>query len=178
MVSPRFLYVPIEDLGMALPTGPEGQRRPETGRIAVGWRLVSANNRELGRCVGAFGSLAAGQATVARLRERVADVRALLVMADVPGSWTWRVELDGQDIAMAGRSYQRHRECQYNVNLFLATVPVAQLGEGLVSRPRLRGLHLPGPARPARPARSETEGGEPSLSPASPAGLRAGAGAS
>ncbi|MEU9453912.1 hypothetical protein [Streptomyces sp. NPDC048277] len=157
---------------MALPMGPEGQRRPERGRRPVGWRLVGANNRELGRCAAAFENLAVCQATVARLRERVADARALLVMADVPGTWTWRVELDGRDVATAGRSYQRHRECQHNVNLFLAAVPVAQLGEGLVSRPRLRGLHLPGPARPA-PA--EAEGEEP---PLSRAGTRAGAGAS
>ncbi|MEU9340070.1 hypothetical protein AB0D74_02440 [Streptomyces sp. NPDC048278] len=157
---------------MDLPEDPEGQRRPDGGRRPVGWRLVSANNRELGRCTRSFEDLVACEATVVRLRERVTEVRALFVMADAPGAWTWRIELDGRDVATAGRSYQRQRECQYNVKLFLAAVPVAQLGEGLVSRPRLRGLHLPGPARSARP---EAEAEEP---PLAPAGARAGAGVS
>jgi hypothetical protein len=136
--------------------------------------LVSANNRELGRCARAFENLAACQTTVIQLRERIENVRALLAMADVTGTWTWRVELDGRDVATAGRSYQRQRECHYNLGLFLAAVPVALISEGLVSRPRLRGLRPPGPAG-SGPKEASGEGSAPPK-PGSRAGIQAVAG--
>ncbi|MGW7523312.1 hypothetical protein [Streptomyces sp. NPDC054783] len=125
--------------------------RPDGGSRPVGWRLIGANNRELGRCAATFESLAACQAAVNQLRERIADVRPVLAMAHIAGTWTWRVALDGQNVATSGRPYQRHRECQHNLGLFLAALPVAELSSGLVSLPRLRGLHVPGPVRPVPP---------------------------
>ncbi|MCF3131479.1 hypothetical protein [Streptomyces olivochromogenes] len=110
-----------------------------------------------------------------RFRERIEDVRSVLVMADIAGAWTWRVQLDGRDVAMAGRAYQRHRECQYNLNQFLAAVPVAQLSDGLVSRPRLRGLHLPGPG--SAPSEGPGDGDDPPRS-TTRVRIQAGAGAS
>lgn len=143
MVRPRFLY--------AVRVSPQ---RPEDGEKPVGWRLVGANNRELGRSAEAFGSLATCQAAVTRLREQIAAARGFLTMSDMTGSWTWRLELEGRAVAVAGRAYQRHRECQYNFSQFLAAVPVAQLTEGLPNRPRPRALPLRGPAR----SRSTREG--------------------
>ncbi|MER5464616.1 hypothetical protein ABT010_28790 [Streptomyces sp. NPDC002668] len=68
-------------------------------------------------------------------------------MSDLTGSWTWRVELEGRAVAVAGRAYQRHRECQYNLSQFLAAVPVAQLTKGMPNRSRPRALPPHGPAR-------------------------------
>ncbi|MGW2559876.1 hypothetical protein ACWCXB_11630 [Streptomyces sp. NPDC001514] len=137
MVRARFLYV--------VRVSPQ---RPDGGEKPVGWRLVGANNRELGRSVEAFGSLAACQAAVGELREKVAGARVLMSMSDAAHSWTWRVEIEGRACAVAGRPYLRHRECQFNLGQFLAAVPVAQLPEGMPNRPRLRGVPLRGPARP------------------------------
>ncbi|MFI1394974.1 hypothetical protein [Streptomyces sp. NPDC020681] len=134
-------------------------QRPEGEEKSVGWRLVGPNNRELGRSAEAFGSLAECQAAVARLREQVADARVLLSMPEAAASWTWRVELEGQVVAVAGRPYLRQRECQYNLGQFLAAVPVAQLAEGVPHRPRMRGALLRGPAQP-RSTRAEPRAGQ------------------
>lgn len=135
MVRPRFLYVV-----------PVSQQRPEGGQKPVGWRLIGANNRELGRSAEAFDNVTTCQASVNGLRERVGEARGFLTMSDMTGSWTWRLEIEGRSVAVAGRSYQRHRECQYNLAQFLAAVPVAQLAVGVPSRPRARALPLRGPA--------------------------------
>ncbi|MFE7777765.1 hypothetical protein ACFU5O_28475 [Streptomyces sp. NPDC057445] len=126
------------------PQRPEGEEKP------VGWRLVGANNRELGRSADTFSGLAECRAAVVRFRAEAAEARVLLTMADTAGSWTWRLEIEGRTVAVAGRSYLRHRECQYNLGQFLAAVPVAQLAEGMPNRrPRPRGVPLRGPARPS-----------------------------
>ncbi|MFD7441910.1 hypothetical protein [Streptomyces sp. NPDC059909] len=147
MIRARFLYVV-----RVSPQRPDGGERP------VGWRLVGANNRELGRSAEAFDRLTACQAAVDELREKVAGARALMSMPDAAHSWTWRVQIEGRTLAVAGRTYLRHRECQFNLGQFLAAVPVAQLPEGMPNRPRLRGMQLPGPARPgAGSTRAEPE---------------------
>ncbi|MFF3558888.1 hypothetical protein ACFYXS_02430 [Streptomyces sp. NPDC002574] len=148
----------------------------------MGWRLVGANNRELGRSARVYASLAECQAAVLRLRENIGQVRAQLAMADAGSTWTWRVALGGKDVAVSGRTYQRQRECQQNLGLFLAAVTVAEMTEGTAHRPRLRGLRAaaqPGSTREdsddgrgahdARGARGPRDTTPP------PTGLRAGA---
>ncbi|MEU6342098.1 hypothetical protein ABZ883_14285 [Streptomyces sp. NPDC046977] len=116
------------------------------------------------------------------LRENVGQVRAQLAMADAGSTWTWRVALGGKDVAVSGRTYQRQRECQQNLGLFLAAVTVAEMTEGTAHRPRLRGLRA---AAQPRSTREESEegrdardaqdtGGSRDTTP--PTGLRAGAG--
>ncbi|MFE0625850.1 hypothetical protein ACFW3D_02650 [Streptomyces sp. NPDC058864] len=100
------------------------------------------------------------------LREHIAQVRAQLSMAQAGGTWTWRVELGGRDVAVSGRTYHRLRECQQNLGLFLAAVPVAEMTEGTANRPRLRGLRASSPARSTREEPEEPRGGRPRWNPA------------
>ncbi|MFB7290397.1 hypothetical protein [Actinacidiphila glaucinigra] len=145
--------------GGTRPDGPDRRGRDERGdrhdrpaaaAAAVGWRLVGANNRELGRSAVTYASLVECQAAVLLLREHIGQIRAQLSMADAGGTWTWRVELAGRDVAVSGRTYHRLRECQQNLGRFLAAVPVAELTEGTAQRPRLRGLRASAPARSTR----------------------------
>lgn len=152
MATPRFLYVVRESL-----------RRPEGDEKPVGWRLVGANNRELGRSPGLFGSYEECRTSVARLREHVGAGRGVLTMSDSAVTWTWRLEIDGQAVAVAGRAYHRYRECQYNLTHFLGAVPLAELVSTTAGRPRTRGTGLRAPARP-RSTREEPEEGAKGLS--------------
>lgn len=93
------------------------------------------------------------------LREHIGQVRAQLSMADAGGTWTWRVELGGRNVAVSGRTYHRLRECQQNLGLFLAAVTVAEMTEGTAHRPRLRGLRASAPARSTREEPDEPRGG-------------------
>ncbi|MGW0879380.1 phosphate ABC transporter ATP-binding protein [Streptomyces sp. NPDC002671] len=133
----------------------QAKLRPDGGLRPVGWRLVGANNRELGRCARAFESLPVCQAAVIQLRQRLGDVRSVLAMADVTGTWMWRIELDGQDAATAGRPYHRHRECQHNQtrrNIGMVfqkpnPFPAMSIYDNVTSGLKLTGTHLNGEAR-------------------------------
>ncbi|MEU1618033.1 hypothetical protein ABZ479_12130 [Streptomyces sp. NPDC005722] len=154
--------------GGARPDGPDRRGRDDRGdrherpgarATAIGWRLVGANNRELGRSAGTYASLAECQAAVLMLREHIGQVRAQLSMAHAGGTWTWRVELGGKDVAVSGRTYHRLRECQQNLGRFLAAVPVAEMTEGTAHRPRLRGLRASSSPGSTRGEPEEPRGG-------------------
>ncbi|RMB82520.1 hypothetical protein [Streptomyces shenzhenensis] len=117
---------------------------------------MGSNHRELGRSAESFDGYAECRAAVLRLRERIADAKVLLSTTDLAGGWTWRLVIDGRAAAVTGRSYQRQRDCQYNLGQFLNAVPVAELTE-------------PAPAHRLRDAGSgtrESTGGRPALRPA------------
>ncbi|MEV7281485.1 hypothetical protein [Streptomyces sp. NPDC093111] len=129
MVPARFLYVML------------GARQRPVGEVPrFGWRLVGANHRELGRSAQVFGDPGECRAAVVRLRERVGDARTLLTVADAAGGggWAWRLEIEGRPVAVAGRTYQRQRDCQFNLGQFLQVVPVAELAEQAPARQRVR----------------------------------------
>lgn len=77
---------------------------------AVEWRLISANNRELGRCTEPFLDLGSCTMAVERLREGI-DAADELVMQDPSGGWRWRLSFQGQSVAMSCRAYLRRVEC-------------------------------------------------------------------
>ncbi|MGI5137502.1 MULTISPECIES: hypothetical protein [unclassified Streptomyces] len=113
------------------------------GEPSVGWRLIGSNHRELGRSAETFAGFEECRAAVQRLRERIADARMLLTTSEGAGGWSWRLEIDGQAVAVAGRPYQRQRDCQYNVGQFLNAVPVAELTEPTAHAPRGTGGSRP-----------------------------------
>ena len=88
-------------------------------RGAVEWRLISANNWELGRCPRTYETLDAAVAAVLELRENVDGCREELWMsaADVSG-WRWRLRRDTEEWARSGRSYLRRVECESTMRQF------------------------------------------------------------
>ncbi|MFG2129176.1 hypothetical protein ACGFNV_15440 [Streptomyces sp. NPDC048751] len=110
---------------------------------SVGWRLVGSNHRELGRSAESFAGFPECRAAVLRLRERIGDAKILLTTTEAAGGWSWRLEIDGQAAAVAGRLYQRQRDCQFNFGQFLKAVPVAELTEPTPPWPRGAGGRRP-----------------------------------
>lgn len=89
------------------------------------WRLLGANNRELGRSGWPYADLDSCRLAVLDLLERLDQVEASMAAGPRNSAWTWRLILDGQAAASASRSYQRQRECAYNLERFLEALPVA-----------------------------------------------------
>ncbi|MEU8259069.1 hypothetical protein AB0C02_00370 [Micromonospora sp. NPDC048999] len=116
----RFVF-----LTMLPSTGTQGD--PPGGVV---WMLVSPNNRTLGRGLSLHRSYADCRDAVLRLREGGPRCRPVLSNVEATGQWTWRVELDGRQVAMASRSYLRMRECSYNLERFLAVLPAAEVVPG------------------------------------------------
>ena len=76
----------------------------------VEWRLISANNRELGRCTEPFLDMDSCTLAVERLREGI-DSADEAVTQDPSGRWRWRLSFQDQLVAMSCRAYLRRVEC-------------------------------------------------------------------
>jgi hypothetical protein len=98
--------------------------RGGTGRSETytAWRLLSANNRELGRGLTSFRDEESCRQAVLRLRENVERAVAVTCREQPTSMWRWRLELDDQPVALSARSYRRQRECLYNLGQFRAGV--------------------------------------------------------
>ena len=81
-------------------------RQPAT----VEWRLISANNRELGRCPTPFGSLADCVAAALALQAMIDGLTEAVFPVGRSG-WRWRLLLDDNVVATASRSFPRRVEC-------------------------------------------------------------------
>ena len=88
------------------------------------WRLLSANNRELGRSYSTFRDTSACADAVAVLRTRIGDAEPAIVAGLRTGWWHWAVSVDGVAIAISARSFTRQRECEHNLEQFMAGVNV------------------------------------------------------
>jgi hypothetical protein len=109
------------------------------------WRLVGANNRSLGQSQGSFGDIPSCQAAIRRLVNRLAQCKPTLHAVDSGQLWVWRLELEGQVLAVSARPYRRQRECQYNLAGFLAGAgtgepPRSRSGARMLPRARRGGL--------------------------------------
>jgi hypothetical protein len=112
---------------------------PERASASIAWRLVGANNRELGRSARTYPDVATCREAVAFLRENLGEGDSLLANATDSGLWIWRLNIGEQWMAVAGRSYLRRRECQYNLAQFVAEAPTAMFPTGIFGHSEVRG---------------------------------------
>lgn len=101
------------------------------GASAFGWLLVSANNRLLGRSPGLFADFTAGHDAVVALRRDHERLEGAVLAVRDTARWTWQVRRDGVVVAESSRPYLRMRECRYNLERFLAAVPVSGIVPGV-----------------------------------------------
>ncbi len=104
-----------------------------------GWRLVSANNRELGRSARSYTSYPVARTAILSVRAR-ADHLAGACLADrATGRWTWRMELDDGPVAASSRWYEREHDSKLAMAKFVKLLADAELAEGLVTLRDRRG---------------------------------------
>ena len=102
MAQPRFQLVPGARLASS------------DGTAGIGWRLLGANNRELGRS-----ALASPDA------ESALSGDAHIVHDPRTGHWAWHLDDDGEVVATSGRGFRHERECRYNLEQFREAAPTA-----------------------------------------------------
>lgn len=131
----RFLFVAGTGRGeRAKPRWPDavtawrGEVAPHGGWVA--WRLVGANNRELGRSVATFSDIGHAQLAADLVRTQ-ADALAADVVSGASRGWSWILRRDDAPVVISARSFARRQECVYNLHAFLAVVPTADLSGGL-----------------------------------------------
>lgn len=140
MAEPRYL------LGVQSVAG-RRERAARVGWAAASepcfvWRLVGANNREIGRSAQAYADAAACRAGISFLRRQL-DHLETRVWSDDTMRWLWRLDLNGQPVATSARAYMRRREAIFNLEQFLAAAPLAA-APGSVQVPSIK--HVVEPA--------------------------------
>jgi hypothetical protein len=118
-----FLSIPQEDKEVI-------DESPGSAVARVVWMLVSPNNRSLGRARVPSDTYAEGLEAVHRLKRHQERLKPVSSTVDATGAWAWRVDLEGETVAVSSRSYLRVRECHYNLERFLEAVPIAGIVAG------------------------------------------------
>jgi hypothetical protein len=94
----------------------------------VTWRLLSGNNRDLGRAAESFPDAATCLAAIERLRTALASPAVSVSSPDGRSRWTWRIAVETVDSAVSSRVYQRRVQAEAACAVFLglaADAPVA-----------------------------------------------------
>jgi len=156
MAQPRFLFVAAESSRRVWASWSGEISRVGTPAVEgswVAWRLAAGNNRELGRGASVFADQASCREAAVWLQRGIARAEPLVVLHEHSGLWGWRMDLDGELVAVAARLYRRQRECHYNLAQFTAAVPLARITQHVVvlrgdpDRPG-DGPEAPSPGRP------------------------------
>jgi hypothetical protein len=85
----------------------------------VTWRLLSGNNRDLGRAAQSFPDATACLAAIERLRVALAEPVVTVTSPDGRSRWTWRIAVDSVDGAVSSRVYQRRVQAESACAVFL-----------------------------------------------------------
>jgi hypothetical protein len=133
----------------------QGRDRAEARKMGaglVGWRVLGANNRELGRSAGPFWRPDEAFQAVHEA-QAVLDRTVTRLWADDLGEWFWNVSLDDDQVAVSSRGYRRQRECIYSIEQFRIHFPTARvvLSHALRPAPKNRGSLIFPPVMVAPP---------------------------
>jgi hypothetical protein len=109
-----------------------------------GWRLVGANNRELGRSAVSFVSYPVARQAVADVRAHWAELSRVVASSAVTGRWSWRVDFDGVAVAVSGRYYERQIDSRHGAERFVALLPTVGLADGVIALRERRDLYAGG----------------------------------
>ena len=113
------------------------------------WRVLSANNRELGRSFTAFSSLRDAEEDFELFRASVANAAPCIEHAVGGVEWKWTLRIEDIPRARSSRGYERLRECHYSLSQFLDAAPSAPVIQGEEHLVRQRKEHpAPGDFEP------------------------------
>jgi hypothetical protein len=131
VAGPRFLFVCSNEGGTRARSVTTLHAAPKFHHFDhVAWRLLGANNRELGRSPIWYPDVESCREAVRALKREIGGLTSALMSVPQPGgAWSWRLAVSGTPVAVAGRPYHRQRECAYNLNHFVAAVPGALIAD-------------------------------------------------
>lgn len=135
------------------PVIPEQVASGENGFVLprrwVLWRLLSANNRELGRSQALHVDHDLCVQDLLRLLGAINRLEPVISHVDGRAEWTWSLLLDGAPVARSSRAYGRIRECHYSLEQFLSTLPDALVVDDPERMVKQRRVHsVPGTITP------------------------------
>ena len=93
------------------------------------WRLLSANNRQLGRSLSRYADEAGARTAAAHLVDDLAAAEPLVERLPGPTRWVWSIWAGRRVLAVSGRSYEMRRSAARGLDLFLDHAAVADAPE-------------------------------------------------
>jgi hypothetical protein len=106
--------------------------RPQSGDW-YGWRLMGANNRELGRSARSYPSYPGARRAVWYLQQHANRLVRTTLVDPATGRWGWRLDLDDKAVAVSGRWYERDHDSRVGMDKFVTLIPDAELADGVVT---------------------------------------------
>jgi hypothetical protein len=103
----------------------DGTPRPHD--VSVRWRLLSANNRQLGRCDDRFGGLAEARSAVLAVQRELDICESEVQRQSATGRWTWQLLLRGSVCAISGRTYESSRITRQSLAHFREELALAMI---------------------------------------------------
>jgi hypothetical protein len=110
---------------------PHIQLFANTESAPVRWRLLSGNNRELGRGFDEFDDLESCRLGIKHLQSIAADLEPAVLRSD-SSTWIWRLHRDGELVAASGHTYDRLIRCRQGLTYFVTKLAAADIGPGLM----------------------------------------------
>jgi hypothetical protein len=116
----------------------------------VRWRLLSGNNREIGRSVDEFADAETCRLAIKDLQNALDELTSS-VRRTVSNEWTWELTRGTAPVAVSGpRGFDRMIRCKQGLSSFLLLVPDADIGTtSMVSHARR--WESPSAGRASRP---------------------------
>jgi hypothetical protein len=103
----------------------------QTANAPVRWRLLSANNREIGRGVDEYPDAESCRVGV-KVLQSIVDELDGIVRRTSSHEWAWQLRQDGQPIALSGRGFDRLIRCEQGLAQFLRSLRDAHIGPTLM----------------------------------------------
>ena len=118
---------------------PDGQARglahiqlfASTYNSPLRWRLLSGNNREIGRGVAEFADAEACRLAVKHLQNGI-DLLESSVRRAASSEWTWELTASGEPAVRSGHPFARQIRCEQGLLQFLHQVVDAEVGRNVL----------------------------------------------
>ncbi len=98
---------------------------------AVRWRLLSGNNRDMGRGVLVYRDADSCRAGIQEVLRRLDELDPIFV-PDTDNTWRWLLRYKGEPVVTSGHSYDRKVRCREGHSQFLRHAPGAQIKDNIV----------------------------------------------
>jgi hypothetical protein len=103
----------------------------QSASAPVRWRLLSGNNRDMGRGLDEFDDPESCGVALKQLQMDAAGLTPR-VRRLTPSSWEWEIALDEVPIASAGHPFDRLIRCEQGMSQFLEHFPAALIGSAVM----------------------------------------------
>jgi uncharacterized protein YegP (UPF0339 family) len=123
----------MDDELAVVPSSSHFQLFSGEGAAAVRWRLLSGNNRDMGRGVLVYRDPESCRSGIREVLDRLDELEPVLVPEPNNNTWRWFLRYKGEPVVASGHPYDRKVRCKEGHSQFMRHAPSAQIRDGVVA---------------------------------------------